>query len=159
MRTVQLQWSEAKTWSTQSWAGSVADFQTEILSVHVFSKKQKRFHYFSCSCFVLSKPEFFSFYRAARGMLAWLRTAHLDVVQRVELHEVMQLSESFVGILEVKGGVWAFWVVEDVKVSKLLFYFSVSRNSCRARSPKRSEHTLINQTVKSLYSDSFWKRF
>lgn len=65
-------------------------------------------------------------------MLARLRTAHLDVVQRVELHEVMQLSEGFVGILEVKGGVWAFWVIEDVKVSKLLFYFSLSLNSCRA---------------------------
>lgn len=57
---------------------------------------------------------------------------HLYVVKCVELHEIMQLSEGLVGILEVKGGVWGFWVIKDVKVSKLFFCFSLSRNSCRA---------------------------
>lgn len=61
---------------------------------------------------------------------------HLYVVKCVELHEVMQLSEGLVGILEVKGGVWCFWVIKDVIVSKLFVRFSLARNSCRAPSTK-----------------------
>lgn len=55
---------------------------------------------------------------------------YLDVVECVKLHEVVQLPESLVGILEVEGGIRRVGIVEDVKVGKLLVLLSLSGNSC-----------------------------
>ena len=58
-------------------------------------------------------------------------TTYIDVVERVELHEVMQLLEGQVGILEVEGGVRCVGVIEDVKVGKLLVLLCLSGNAWR----------------------------
>lgn len=56
--------------------------------------------------------------------------AYLDVVECIELHEVVQLPESLVGILEVESGIRRVGIIEDVKVGKLLVLFGLSGNSC-----------------------------
>lgn len=54
---------------------------------------------------------------------------HLDVVESVELHEVVEAGEGLVGVLEVERGVRTLGVVEDIKVTKLLLFVRLSRDS------------------------------
>lgn len=53
----------------------------------------------------------------------------LQVVECVEFHEVVKLSEGLVGVLEVKSGIRRLGVVKDVKISRFLLFLGLSGNT------------------------------
>ncbi len=59
----------------------------------------------------------------------WRRRTDLNVVERVELHEVMKPLEGLVGVFEVESRVGRGWIIKYVKVGKLNVLVCVSGNS------------------------------
>lgn len=55
---------------------------------------------------------------------------HLQVVEGVELHQVMESGEGLIGVLEVESGERRLGVVEYVKVSQFPLLFSLPGNTC-----------------------------
>lgn len=50
---------------------------------------------------------------------------HLQVVEGVELHQVVESGEGLIGVLEVEGGERRLWVVEYVKVGQFPLLLSL----------------------------------
>lgn len=55
----------------------------------------------------------------------------LNVVERVELHEIMQSLEGLVGVFKVEGRVRRSCIIKYVKISKFDFLVCFSGNSCK----------------------------
>lgn len=55
---------------------------------------------------------------------------HLQVVEGVELHQVVESGEGLVGVLEVESGERRLGVVEDVKVGEFPFLVILPGNPC-----------------------------
>lgn len=64
-----------------------------------------------------------------RHLVQMFRT-HLQVVQSVELHQVMESGEGLIGVLEVESGKWRLGVVEDVKVSQFPLLLRLPGDTC-----------------------------
>lgn len=90
---------------------------------------------------------------------------HLDVVESVELHEVVEAGEGLVGVLEVERGVRTLGVVEDIKVTKLLLFVRLSRDSWWIIQKEESgccyfnAHIIFTTHSQSLKKQKQWQRW
>lgn len=88
----------------------------------------------------------------------WRSRTDLNVVERVELHEVMKPLEGLVGVFEVESREGRGWIVKYVEVAKLYIIVWISRNSFKKTEKRTIKSDLFHKKRSSLFLYSINKQ-